>query len=63
MALYEDLTMLNIANVKIKPGRYGKESTFNCILAMNEKSELIRPTPSFTLPSPLECPFFVDYAD
>ncbi|WVN87828.1 uncharacterized protein L203_103023 [Cryptococcus depauperatus CBS 7841] len=38
LGLYEDLTLLNIANVKIKPGRYGKERTFNCVMSVNGQS-------------------------
>ncbi|WVQ93044.1 hypothetical protein IAU59_000108 [Kwoniella sp. CBS 9459] len=38
LALYEDLTMLNIANVKIKSTKIGDETTFNCILSMDGQS-------------------------
>ncbi|KAK8844149.1 hypothetical protein IAR55_006943 [Kwoniella newhampshirensis] len=38
IALYEDLTMLSIPNVKIKPARIGKEMTFNCIMSVAEQS-------------------------
>ncbi|WWD21190.1 hypothetical protein CI109_105674 [Kwoniella shandongensis] len=38
IALYEDLTMLSIPNVKIKPSRLGKEMTFNCIMSVAEQS-------------------------
>ncbi|WVW79550.1 hypothetical protein I302_101519 [Kwoniella bestiolae CBS 10118] len=38
LALYEDLTLLNIANVKIKPARFGKEEVFNCVLSIDGKS-------------------------
>ncbi|WVF65371.1 hypothetical protein IAT40_000098 [Kwoniella sp. CBS 6097] len=38
LALYEDLTMLNIANVKIKPTKTGDETAFNCILSIDGQS-------------------------
>ncbi|WRT69248.1 uncharacterized protein IL334_006232 [Kwoniella shivajii] len=38
LALYEDLTLLNIANVKIKPAKVGKDETFNCVMAVNGQS-------------------------
>ncbi|WWC72926.1 uncharacterized protein I206_106890 [Kwoniella pini CBS 10737] len=38
LALYEDLTLLQIANVKIKPARIGKEEIFNCILSVDGRS-------------------------
>jgi hypothetical protein len=38
--LYEDLTELNISNVKIKPGKYGKEVVFNCVQTVDKRSEL-----------------------
>ncbi|WVR08905.1 hypothetical protein IAU60_005964 [Kwoniella sp. DSM 27419] len=38
LALYEDLTMLNIANVKIKQGKAGSETTFNCIISIDGRS-------------------------
>ncbi|OCF32395.1 hypothetical protein I316_05820 [Kwoniella heveanensis BCC8398] len=38
LALYEDLTLLNIANVKIKSTKNGDETTFNCILSLDGQS-------------------------
>ncbi|WWC91038.1 uncharacterized protein L201_005978 [Kwoniella dendrophila CBS 6074] len=38
LALYEDLTLLNITNVKIKPARIGKEEIFNCLLCVDGKT-------------------------
>ncbi|OCF56279.1 hypothetical protein L486_06220 [Kwoniella mangroviensis CBS 10435] len=38
LALYEDLTLLNITNVKIRPARIGKEEIFNCLVCVDGKS-------------------------
>ncbi|WWC63847.1 uncharacterized protein I303_106452 [Kwoniella dejecticola CBS 10117] len=38
LALYEDLTLIQIANVKIKPARIGNEEVFNCILSADGRS-------------------------
>ncbi|KAK4689382.1 hypothetical protein P7C73_g745, partial [Tremellales sp. Uapishka_1] len=38
MKLYEDMTDLNIMNVRVKPGRYGKEVTFNCVQSVGKRS-------------------------
>lgn len=38
LKLYEDLTDLSIANVKIKSGKGGKEVTFNCIQTIEGRS-------------------------
>ncbi|KAL0247818.1 hypothetical protein I308_103896 [Cryptococcus tetragattii IND107] len=38
LALYEQLSLMNIVNVKIKDSRFGKERTFNCVMCVNGKS-------------------------
>jgi hypothetical protein len=46
LRLYEDLTELNVANVKIKDGgKSGKEIVFNCIQTHAGKSESISDCP------------------
>lgn len=41
MALYEQLSLMNIVNVKIKDSRFGKERTFNCVMCVNGKSKFL----------------------
>lgn len=41
MALYEQLSLMNIVNVKIKDSRFGKERTFNCVMCVNGKSRFL----------------------
>lgn len=37
--LYEDLTDLNISNVKVRPAKHGKEVVFNCVQTVDKRSE------------------------
>ncbi|RSH95076.1 hypothetical protein EHS25_000162 [Saitozyma podzolica] len=36
--LYEDLTDLNISNVKVRPAKHGKEVVFNCVQTVDKRS-------------------------